>query len=80
MVLDNRGHIDRGNPPVFHDDPTVDYRVVRLLRRAEHGGRDWVVQCAGVINRVQHVSQQLTCSAVACMLEEAPGIRGADRR
>ena len=59
MGLYNRVHIDRGDLPVFHDDPTVDDRVPRLLRRAEHGGRDRVVQRAGIIDRVQVDAEEI---------------------
>ena len=53
MGLYNRVHIDRGDLPVFHDDPAVDHRVPCLLRSAEHGGRNRIVQRAVLIDGVQ---------------------------
>ena len=52
MGFDHRGHIDRGDLPVFHDNPPVDHRVPCLLRCAEHCGGDRIVQPAGIIERV----------------------------
>ena len=57
MGLDDRGHLDRRDPPVLHDDPTVDHRVARLLRRAEQG-RDRVVERA-IIYRVQLDAEEI---------------------
>jgi hypothetical protein len=57
--LDDRGHLDRGDPPVLYDDPTVDHRVARLLRRAEQDGRDRVVERASIIYRVQSDAEEI---------------------